>query len=212
MRVLFGVCLCFWLSIPGRSATATAVNITSVSVTSSVATVSCAPNNCNQNANYGFCINGTSDTTYINICGTALTGTGGTSFTFNCGGCSNESLGAAGTVISAHEIIFLAESMETAANKVTIPFLLWLTTTQPVANSALTSAWTNATSQQVNAIKAGTTIEVPMSIQLPVTSFTKANAQSIAQLWFLGAETALINGIQPAQYFGQYCDPVGCSF
>jgi hypothetical protein len=206
-------------SVGVYAATASPVNISSVTVSSGIATVSCGSSNCNINANYGFCIAGTSDSTNINICSTASTGTGGTSFTFATAA-SNETLGAAGTVIPARELIFLQENMATAGNIVTVPFLMWLTTTTPVPNSALTSAW--ATSTQVlpnvptggylKAIQAGTTIEVPMSIQLPVTSFTKADAQSVAQLWFLGAETALINGIQPGQYFGQFCDPVGCSF
>lgn len=203
-----------------HAATASPVNISSVVVSGGTATVSCSPSNCAQNANYGFCIKGTADAT-LNICGTALTGNGGTSFTFATTA-SNESLGAAGTVIPARQIVFLQESMTTAANIVTIPFLLWLTTTNPVANSALTSQWTNAATDtcggncaagaELQAIKNGTTIEVPMSITLPVTAFTKGDAQSLAQLWFLGAQTALVNGIQPNAYFGQVCDPVGCSF
>jgi hypothetical protein len=208
MRYLFALLL--FAAGLAEASTATAVNIASVTVASGVATVSCSPSSCGQNANYGFCISGVSDNT-LNVCSTAVSGTGGTTFTFATAA-SNETLGAAGTVISAHELIFLQESMNTAGNIVTIPYLMWLTTTNPVANSALTSQWSGASTAQIAAIKAGTTIEVPMTISLPVTSFTKGDAQSIAQLWFLGAETALINGIQPGQYFGQYCDAVGCSF
>lgn len=222
MRLLF-VSFFLLLCYPAFASTASPVNIVSVTVSSGTATVSCSPNNCNINANYGFCIQGTSDSTNINICGTASTGTGGTSFTFATPA-SNETLGAAGTVIPAHQIIFLQEQMtgDPGSNVVTIPFLLWLTTTNGVANSAATSLWPNAGTDtceghcvagaELKAIQAGTTIEVLRTVTLPVTSFTKADAQSYAQVWFLGAQTALENGIQPAAYFGQFCDPVGCSF
>jgi len=207
MKALFALLFC---ALSLTAATSNSVNINSVTVSSGTATVSCGGSNCNINANYGFCIAGTSDST-INICSTAVTGSGGTSFTFATTA-GNESLGAAGTVRPAKQIIFLGESMSTAGNVVTIPYLLWLTTINPVANSANISQWGGASTAEVNAIKAGTTIEVAQTLQMPVTAFTKANAQSLAQLWFLGAQVALINGIQPAAYFGQYCDPVGCSF
>ena len=121
--------LTFLFSIAAAwAATSTPVTINSVTVSGGVATVSCGASNCKVNANYGFCIAGVSDAT-LNVCATALTGTAGTSFTFATTA-SNESLGAAGTVITAREIIFLDEA--TSGNQVSLTYLLWLTTTNGV--------------------------------------------------------------------------------
>jgi hypothetical protein len=190
------------------AATSSPVNISSVVVSSGTATVSCGASNCNINANYGFCIAGVSDAT-LDICGTAVTGTGGTSFTFTTTA-SNESLGTAGTVSRAVEIVFLSSTVQ--GNQVSISYLLWLTTVTGVVDTTRTSLWSGASASQIKAIQAGTTIEVSRILVIPLTSFTKANAQSWAQNDFLANETSLENGIQPGQYFGQFCDPVGCSF
>ena len=205
------------------AATASAVNISSVTVSSGIATVSCGSSNCAINSNYGFCITGTSDSTYINVCRTALTGTGGTSFTFNCGACSNETLGASGTVIPARQLICL--STVESNGYVTFQFLLWITTTNGVVNPNAVSAWATAgqslpntpTGGYLAAIQAGTTIERQYNVTLGDTAFAKANAESIAQNEFLTEENQILGSspggsIQPGQYYAQYCDPVGCSF
>jgi hypothetical protein len=200
--------LCSVFCVVLHAATSIPVNISSVTVSNGTATVSCAPSNCNANANYGFCLAGVSDAT-LDVCSTALTGNGGTSFTFATTA-SNESLGAGGTVSRAVEIIFLQSTVN--GNQVTISYLLWLTTVTGVVDTTRTSAWPAATASQIKAIQNGTTIEIPRTLIIPLTSFTKTNTQSWAQNDFLANQTSLENGIQPGQYFGQFCDPVGCSF
>lgn len=202
-------------------ATANPVNINSVTVSNGTATVSCGASNCAINANYGFCISGVADNA-LNVCGTALTGNGGTSFTFTTTA-SNESLGVAGTVIPARQVICLS-TIENSGY-VTFNFLLWLTTTTGVSNSALTSQWANSsqalpntpTGGYLKAIQAGTTIERQWSITLGDTAFAKGNAQSLAQNEFLTEENQLLGSapggsVQPGTYYAQFCDPAGCSF
>lgn len=190
-----------------------AANLSSVARTNNVVTVTSATAH-NLLANQGFCIAGSGDASF-NICGTVASVTSGTVFTFNQQA-TNLSVGAGGTVTAAKQIIVLDLDPNSTPGYVNVHFLCWLTTVNPLpigTGSTWTPTNTNGSTAgsagpstaEVNAIKAGTTVERSHTISFANTAST-GNMQTALQQFCAKDQANLQTSIQPAAYYGAFYD------
>ena len=162
--------------------------------------------------NQGFCIVGVTLDATFNACATITTVPTATTFTFPQNGAAS-SIAAGGTVAAAKRVIVLMTAAQ--GPYINVTYLLWNTTTQGLANSALTSLFSGAGdatfAAELTAIKAGTTIETPRSVSFPNT-LSAAQIQTFVNADWLAQQNNLAAGVQPGQFYGAYCDAAGCSF
>lgn len=194
-RILFLLfCLIFVRTLDAAVATPTAVSTITV-VTSTVTVNSTAHGLA---VNQGFCLSASA------VCGVVATSTAN-SFTFTQAAftaCAS----SCGTVQPAKKVVWLQTTNVNGGYQVS--YLLWETTITPVVNSSLTSAWSGASTAEVNAIKAGNVIEIPGIIFFP-TGTSLASAESTLALIYSTAQGALAASVQPGAFFGNYLDGVG---
>ncbi len=186
-------------------ATAASVAISAIQRTNNVVTVTTAAAH-GLAAGQGFSLSGVADNSF-NLNGTVLAVPSATTFTFNQSGANASSTG--GNVLPAKEVIVL-EISETSQSEITIRYLLWLTTTVPVARPSATSQWSGASASEIAAIAAGTTIEQVRSKTFPGT-LTKAQIQAILAADFAAQQAQLAAVTQPGQFYGVYFDGTGWS-
>lgn len=156
----------------------------------------------------GFSIQGVTLDGSFNLNGTVATVPNATTLTFAQTGV-NSSVAAGGTIAAAKQVVVLSVNALGPNNQ--INYVFWLTTTAPVPNSSLTSQYANASTQELNAIKAGTTIEQSGSMTYPST-YTKAQIQADLLIRYQSAQSTLANGTQPGQFYGGFYDGTGWSF
>ena len=148
--------------------------------------------------NQGFCISAPAG-----LCNVAVSSTAN-SFTFTATGvlaCPS----TCGTVTAAKRAIWL--STQAVAGGYQVNYVLWLTTTQPVAGTGAT-AYINATSQEKAALQVGNFIEVARSDFFPLST-TLLNAEAQLQNDYAAQQSQLASSVQPGQFFGNFFDGTG---
>lgn len=186
-------------------ATATPVAISTVSRSSNVVTVTDAAAH-GLAVNQGFCIGGVTDSSF-NVCSTVASVTSGTVFTFAQTAANGSSSG--GTTLAAKKLIIL--STPNVSNGIEVRAVCWITTTAGVP-AAAQSAWSGASTAELNALAAGNTQEKVITPTYG-TGTTKANIQTDLQNQCNALQASLTNAsVQPGQFTGGFCDAVGCSF
>ncbi len=186
-------------------ATATPVSISTISRTSNVVTVVTGSAH-GLLAGQGFAIAGVTDASF-NGNNTVSTVTNSTTYTFKQTAANASSSG--GTSVAAKQVIIMSIFVS-QGGRMTIRYLLWLTTTQPIPLPSVQSSWVDASTAEVNAIQAGTTIEINDSMSLPST-LTKAQVQTVLANEFTARQAYLAGNVQPGQFFGVFEDSVGWS-
>jgi hypothetical protein len=185
---------------------ATPVAVTSCSSLSNVVTVTCSAAH-GLAANQGFSLQNTTNPTY-NLNGTVAGISSTTVFTFNLTVPDGTS-STGGTSQPAKEIVILNTNPFGANNTITVRYLLWLTTVNPVAGTS-TSAWNGASIQENQAIASGTTVEISRSISLSAT-ITKAQLEAAVALDFAAQQAAFVAAPAPGAFYGVVYDGTGWS-
>jgi hypothetical protein len=192
-------------ALPSLGAVATPVSVSSVAVSGNTLTVTTsAAHGLSATLPSGFCMTGSS-VSADNVCGVVLTIPTGTTFTFTLVGgvvCS----ASCGSVAPAKRAIWLQTATVSGGYQVT--YLLWLTTTSPVAGAAKTSAWPNASAVEVNAVVAGLLIEVQRTQFFPLGT-SLANAEAFIVNDWTTQQNALAASVQPGTFYGNFFDGVG---
>jgi hypothetical protein len=175
----------------GSNAAPTAVS--TITVVGSTVTVNSTANGLA--VNQGFCL-----TAPAGLCNVVATASAN-SFTFTQSGvvaCAS----SCGTVSAGKKVIWLQTS--TVQGGYQVSYVLWLTTTQPVAGSG-SSAYLSATSQEKAALLAGNFIEIPRSQFFPLST-TLPNAEAQLQNDYNAQQSALAASVQPGQFYGNFFD------
>lgn len=183
---------------------ATAVSIASITFLGNVVTVNTSGPH-GLAAGQGFSLTGVNPSVY-NVNSTVVAVNSATQFTFNLS--NPASFVSGGSLLPAKEVIILA-TMVPNTGQTTVNYLLWLTTSQPVAGPS-NSSWSGASAQENAAIAAGTTVETFRTITVPA-SLTKVQIQAILSADFTAKQTALASAVQPGAFFGGYFDGTGWS-
>jgi hypothetical protein len=187
---------------------ATPVAISTLSRTAGVVTLSTGATPHNLIANQGFSINGVTLDATFNFNGVVLTVPDTTHITYNQAG-NNSSIGVGGTIVAAKEVIVL--STNTTAPNLNVSVLFWLTTTQGVPNTSITSFWSGASTQEIGAIRAGVVVETGINVIYP-TTYTKAQIQADLAARWSAAQANLASAVQPGQFYGGFFDGNSWSF
>jgi hypothetical protein len=186
-------------------AQASAVVVSSIAISGNIVTVTTAtPHGLAQNQ--GFSLTGISPVG-LNQNNTVSTAPTSTTFTFNMANAPAYVSG--GSVIAAKQVVVLAVNTSTPG-QIQITYVLWLTTTSPVARALATSSWTGASTQENAAIAAGTTIEVNKAHMLPV-ALGKVALELLLATDFASSQAAQASSTQPGQFYGVYFDGTGWS-
>jgi len=195
-------------SAQGWAALATPVAISSIAVAGSTVTVTTSAVH-GLTAISGFCTTAPSS-----VCSAIATVPTTTTFTFAQPSTGNVAVCASscGTVTQAPRAVVLdiSQSVQGVQN---VRFLLWLTTTSPIATSAATQ-WVaktgsiGATTAQGNAVLAGNFVERVYTENFPAT-FTIGDIQNFISKTFASQQAALQATTQPAAFYGSVLDGVG---
>ncbi|HLZ92937.1 MAG TPA: hypothetical protein VKQ28_14585, partial [Candidatus Acidoferrum sp.] len=132
------------------AATATPVAITGVTVAGNILTVTTlSAHGLSATLPSGFCIAGSSASA-DNVCGVVASVPTSTTFTFTLAG-GAACAATCGTAAPAKRVIWLQTA--TVSGGYQVSYLLWLTTTVPLAGRA--SSWSGASAAENNALSAG---------------------------------------------------------
>lgn len=107
----------------------------------------------------------------------------------------------------AKQIIILDIGSNPSQSLVSVHYLLWLTTANPVAKAGAVSQWLGASVAENAAIAAGTTIEESYTILLPI-GLTKAQAEALLNLHYTARQNEFGSQPQPGVLFGIFFDSV----
>lgn len=185
------------------AATATPVAIASVAAAGNTLTVTTsAAHGLSATLPSGFCIAGSS-TAADNVCGVVATSPTSTTFTFTLAG-GAACAASCGTVTPAKRVIWLQTT--TVSGGYQVSYLLWLTTTAPVAGK--TSAWGAASAAENNALSAGALIEIPRTQFFPAGT-SLVNAETFMASDWTANQNALAASVQPGAFFGNFFDGFG---
>ncbi len=105
------------------------------------------------------------------------------------------------------QVIILEIGARPQLSLVSVHYLLWLTTANPIAQPGLTSQWVGASATENAALAAGTTVEESYTIQLPF-GLTKAQAEALLNLHFTARQNEFGAQPQPGALFGIFFDSV----
>jgi hypothetical protein len=185
---------------------ATPVAVTSCSSSGGVVTVTCSAAH-GLSANQGFSLQNTSNPSF-NLNTTVASVTSSTVFTFNLT-IPDGTTSTGGTSNPAKEIIILNVNPFGSNSTITVKYLLWLTTVNPVAGTQ-TSAWVGASIAENQAIASGTTVELSRSINVSAT-ITKAQLEAAISSDFTAQQAAFAAVPAPGAFFGVCYDGTGWS-
>jgi hypothetical protein len=177
------------------AATATPVNVATISVSNGVVTVTASGHGLS--VGQGFCLS--SPTSFCGV----VTAQNASGFTFNSTAviaCSS----SCGTVAPAKQVVALTI---TQPPNQSATFVCWLQTATPAPRGG-GSSWIGASSAEIAAIAAGTTIEVQQSYPV-VPGTTLSDFKSYAQRTCANLQTQLNSGVAPGFLLGNYFDGVG---
>jgi hypothetical protein len=192
MKYLFAVSVLF-LSGLAFASNAAPVTVSSITVAGSTVTVNSTAHGLA--INQGFCLSAPAG-----LCNVVATSSAN-SFTFtqaSLTACAS----SCGTVSVAKKVIWLQTT--TIQGGYQVSYVLWLTTTQPVAGTG-SSAYLSATSQEKAALLAGNFIEISRTQFFPLST-TLANAEAQLQNDFNAQQSALAASVQPGQFYGNFFD------
>lgn len=206
IKRLFAVVLL--LSGPLFAVNATPTNIGSVAVSGPTVTVNSTAHGLA--VNQGFCMTGGSVATNA-VCGVVATTPTANQFTFAQSGptvCSS----TCGTVAPALRVIVLNIGVP-SQGQMTVNYLLWLTTQQPIPGptesrwgAAASSA--GASAAENNAISAGWFVEKQKTLTVPSNTNTATLQTILSNDWTMEQQAQSTNA-QPGQWYGQALDSVG---
>jgi hypothetical protein len=178
------------------AANAASVTVQTITVAGSTVTINSTAHGLS--VNQGFCL--AAPAGLCNVVATATTNV----FTFTASGVS-ACASSCGTVTAAKRAIWL--STQTVSGGYQVNYVLWLTTTSPVAGTGI-SGYTSATSQEKAALQLGNFIEVGRSEFFPLST-TLANAEAQLQNDYAAQQSQLASSVQPGQFFGNFYDGTG---
>jgi hypothetical protein len=192
MKTLSAVVVLF-LSALAFASNAAPVIVSTITVAGSTVTVNSTAHGLA--VNQGFCL-----TAPAGLCNVVATSSAN-SFTFTqsaVAACAS----SCGTVTAGKKAIWLKTT--TVQGGYEVAYVLWLTTTQPVAGTGA-SAYLSATSQEKAALLAGNFIEITRTQFFPLST-TLANAEAQLQNDYTAQQAALAASVQPGQFYGNFFD------
>lgn len=91
------------------------------------------------------------------------------------------------------------------SNMMTVNYLFWLTTSQPIAKPNLQSRWAGASGGEVSSLQAGSVIEE--SYQITVASATSTAAlKTLLNAQFTARQTYFTSQLNPGAWYGIFFD------
>lgn len=91
------------------------------------------------------------------------------------------------------------------SNMMTVNYLFWLTTAQPIAKPGLQSRWAGASAGEISAIQAGTTIEEPYSVTVASATST-VTLKALLNAQFTARQNYFTSQLNPGAWYGIYYD------